>query len=280
MPIQVRLLDHSSDPIRSLYIAYRTCYSSLTPLEIADRIDDDRISRERMQAFIEERLQTGHASPLEQVWFEFLIAGVSRTFSHQFVRHRAGISFEQQSQRYVTFKRGEYPYTVPETIKRAGYSAQVEELFDRVGDLYQELLDAGVPGEDARFVLPNATNTNFKVTVNFAALLHICDLRLCTRAQWEFRKVASLMRAEVNRVYPELARYLQPKCGERRTGYCDEAIGDWQSCPIGRKRPHKQQVFELWGSYRRGDLAPLDDDDFRAIAAFPLEDAALHQPQR
>ncbi|GAC1407507.1 MAG: FAD-dependent thymidylate synthase [Chloroflexota bacterium] len=271
MTIQVRLLDHSHDPIRSLYIAYRTCYSALSPIDIAERIDDERISRERMQTFIEERLQTGHASPLEQVWFEFLIAGVSRTFSHQFVRHRSGISFEQQSQRYVTFKRGEYPYTVPETVKRAGYGERVSELFAQIGDVYQELLDAGVPGEDARFVLPNATNTNFKVTVNFAALLHICDLRLCTRAQWEFRKVASLMRAEINRLYPEIGSYLQPKCGERRTGYCDESMADWTGCPIGRKRPHKQQVFELWGSYRRGELAPLDEQDFRVIDQFSAE---------
>ncbi|MGI8551718.1 MAG: FAD-dependent thymidylate synthase [Dehalococcoidia bacterium] len=268
MTIQVRLLDHSHDPLRSLYIAYRTCYSSLSPIEIAERIDDERISRDRMQVFIEERLQTGHASPLEQVWFEFLIAGVSRTFSHQFVRHRAGISFEQQSQRYVIFKRGQYPYTVPETVKQAGYGERVGELFGQIGDLYQELLEAGVPGEDARFVLPNATNTNFKVTVNFAALLHICDLRLCTRAQWEFRKVASLMRAEINRPFPELGRYLQPKCGERRSGYCDESVGDWEGCPIGRKRPHKQQVFELWGSYRRGELAPLEEHDFRVIDEF------------
>ena len=50
---------------------------------------------------------------------------------------------------------------------------------------------------DARFLLPNATNTNFKVSVNYLELLHIADLRLCTRAQWEFRKVVSLMRAEV-----------------------------------------------------------------------------------
>lgn len=265
MTIQVRLLDYSHDPLRSLYIAYRTCYSALTPQQIADRIEDERISRERMQVFVEERLRTGHASPLEQVWFEFLIAGVSRTFSHQFVRHRAGISFEQQSQRYVTFKRGEYPYTVPETVRRAGYAERVQELFAQIGDLYEAMLADGVPGEDARFVLPNATNTNFKVTVNFAALLHICDLRLCTRAQWEFRKVAALMRAEINRVFPELARYLQPKCGELRVGYCDETLLDWQGCPIGRKRPHKKQVFELWGAYRRGELQPLGEEDFSLI---------------
>jgi thymidylate synthase (FAD) len=60
---------------------------------IADRIGSERITREQMQEFIEKRLETGHASPLEHVWFEFAIAGVSRAFSHQFVRHHIGISF-------------------------------------------------------------------------------------------------------------------------------------------------------------------------------------------
>ena len=266
MGIQVQLLDHSQDPFRSLYLAYRTCYSALTPIELARRVEDERITREEMLRFVDERLQTGHGSPLEQVWFEFLIAGVSRSFSHQFVRHRTGISFEQQSQRYVVFKGGRFPFTVPETIRRAGFEGRVDELFEQVGQLYEELVAAGVPGEDARFVLPNATSTNFKITVNFAELLHICDLRLCTRAQWEFRKVASLMRAEINRRFPELGRYLQPKCGERRAGFCDETVADWEKCAIGRKRPHKQQIFELWDSYRRGSLEPLEEPDFDLIA--------------
>src|ERR1700730_12063977 len=126
MAIQVRLLDHSHDPIRSLYLAYRTCYSALTPQQVVDRVEDERITHEQMEAFVEERLKTGHVSPLEQVWFEFAIAGVSRAFSHQFVRHRIGISFEQQSQRYVVYKRGRFPYTVPDTVERAGFRGRVE----------------------------------------------------------------------------------------------------------------------------------------------------------
>ncbi len=263
--INVKLLDHTKDPIRSLYLAYRTAYSALTPQQIDERIETERITREQMLDFIEKRLETGHSSPLEQCWFEFAISGVSRAFSHQFVRHRMGISFEQQSQRYVPFKKGEFPYTIPESVARAGFAHKMEELFDRLGQLYQEMLDAGVPAEDARFLIPNAANTNFKVVVNFQELLHIADLRLCTRAQWEFRKVVSLMRAEIHKKFPELARYLQPKCGERRWGYCDETIEDWQKCPIGRKRPHKKLLFELYDSYRRGELAPLEESDFQLI---------------
>ena len=265
MAIQVTLLSHSESPLRSLYMAYRTCYSQLTPQQVAARIEDDRITEAQMRQFIEERLKTGHASPLEQVWFEFGISGVSRAFSHQFVRHRVGISFEQQSQRYVTYKGGEFPYTVPETVRKAGMQDRMDELFDRVGELYEEMVAAGVPAEDARFLLPNATNTNFKITVNFQSLLHICDLRLCTRAQWEFRKVAALMRSEVNKVVPEMGRYLQPKCGELRLGYCDETEADWAACPIGRVRPHKDVLFRIYEAHRRGELQLLRDEDWDAI---------------
>jgi thymidylate synthase (FAD) len=275
MAIAVTLLSHSPDPIRSLYMAYRTCYSSLTPQQVAARIADERISRETMLAFVEERLKTGHTSPLEQVWFEFAISGVSRAFSHQFVRHRVGISFEQQSQRYVTYKGGRFPYTVPETVEKAGLAGEMERLFEEAGALYERMVAAGVPAEDARFLLPNATNTNFKVTVNLQSLLHICDLRLCTRAQWEFRKVAALMRAEVMKVEPVLGRMLQPKCGERRLGYCDEEYEAWEACPIGRVRPHKEVLFKVYESYRRGELQPLRDEDFRTI-----ESAAEPQPDR
>ena len=274
MAIQVTLIEYTKNPIRALYMAYRVCYSALTPQQVLDRIADERIPQEQMEEFVAERLKTGHTSPLEQVWFEFGIAGVSRAFSHQFVRHRIGISFEQQSQRYVTYKDGTFPYTVPATVERAGLDDEMRALFDQAGDLYQRMIEAGVPAEDARFLLPNATNTNFKISVNFLELLHIGDQRLCTRAQWEFRKVAALMRAEVMRQAPELGHFLQPKCGEKRMGYCDEDYDAWKACPIGRKRPHKQELFTLYDSYRKGELEDLGADDFAIIESQRIEGAA------
>jgi len=268
MAIQVTLLSRSENPLRSLYEAYRTCYSQLTPQQVHQRIEDERIGDDQMRDFIVERLKTGHASPLEQVWFEFAISGVSRAFSHQFVRHRVGISFEQQSQRYVTYKGGEFPYTIPDTVRRAGMDGEMAGLFEKVSELYEAMVAAGVPAEDARFLLPNATNTNFKITVNFQSLLHICDLRLCTRAQWEFRKVAALLRSEVMKAEPTLGKYLQPKCGEHRLGYCDESEKDWEACPIGRVRPHKDALFRLYDAHRRGELQPLGEDAWRAIETF------------
>lgn len=256
--MNVVLLSHTPEPIRALYLAYRVCYSRLAPEDILDEIDSGKISYDRMVSFVEERLQTGHASPLEQVVFEFLISGVSRAMTHQFVRHRIGISFEQQSQRYVTYAGGQFPYVVPPSVARdPDNEALFHQTMSIIGAAYAQLTKYGVPAEDARFLLPNAAASNLKVSVNLQELLHIGDLRLCTRAQWEFRKVVALMRAEVVRAVPLLGRMIQPKCGERRLGYCDEEFKDWEKCPLGRVRPHKSML--------PGKPQPLSDEHWVII---------------
>jgi hypothetical protein len=77
--------------------------------------------------------------------------------------------------------------------------------------------------------------------------------------------MVAMMRAEIKHVLPEIAVFLQPKCGENRMGYCDESLEDWQACPIGKKRPHKKLLFELYDAHRRGELAPLAEGDFEII---------------
>jgi len=263
--MQVLLIDYARAPLEKLYAAFRTCYSADSPLEIWDKIETAKITREKIREFIGERLKTGHASPLEQVVFWFAIAGVSRSLSHQFVRHRIGISFEQQSQRYVKFKQDKLAFVLPESWSRAGMDSEFAELLERTSDLYARALKAGIPAEDARFVLPNAAPTNFHVMVNFAEMLHICDLRLCVRAQWEIRRMVALMRAEIKKILPEIAVFLQPKCGENRMGYCDESLEDWQKCPLGRVRPHKSALFDLYERYGSRKSEALSDADFRAV---------------
>jgi thymidylate synthase (FAD) len=263
--MQVKLIDYARSPLEKLYAAFRTCYSADTPIEIWQKIEAEKISHEQIRAFIGERLKTGHASPLEQVVFWFAIAGVSRSLSHQFVRHRIGISFEQQSQRYVKFKQDKLAYLMPESWSRAKLDDKFGELLARTSELYAEALKAGIPAEDARFILPNAAPTNFHVMVNFAEMLHICDLRLCVRAQWEIRRMVALMRAEIKRVLPEIAVFLQPKCGENRMGYCDESLEDWAKCPLGRVRPHKAALFEMYEKHGSRKAQALSETEFRAV---------------
>jgi thymidylate synthase (FAD) len=263
--MQVQLIDYAQAPLEKLYAAFRTCYSADTPIEIWQKIEAEKIGHDRIREFVGERLKTGHASPLEQVVFWFAIAGVSRSLSHQFVRHRIGISFEQQSQRYVKFKQERLAYVMPESWTRAKLDDEFAGLLQKTSELYRRALDAGIPAEDARFILPNAAPTNFHVMVNFAEMLHICDLRLCVRAQWEIRRMVALMRAEIKRVLPEIAVFLQPKCGENRMGYCDESLEDWTKCPLGRVRPHKSALFELYEIYGRKKALALGDAEFREV---------------
>lgn len=261
--MNVILIDHARDPLTKLYGAYRVCYSPKTPEEVWADIAAEKVSPETIRAFVKERLATGHVSPLEQVVFWFGIDGVSRALSHQFVRHRIGISFEQQSQRYVRYKEDAFEFVSPPTIQKdLVVQLRYDKLMQHVSEFYQFALSRGIPAEDARFALPNATPTNFQVMVNLAELLHIGDLRLCHRAQWEIRYMVGLMRAAVRRAVPELAAVMQPKCGEARAGYCDESEKDYLACPLSKARPHKAALLALYES-KVGGTRKLADGDIQ-----------------
>ena len=224
-----------------IYTACRTCYSELPPEEIFRRATAGEIEPAKMQRLINGVIESGHGSTIEHVVFTFGITGVSRTLSHQLVRHRAGVAFDQQSQRYVTYKQA--ATMLPQTI--AGAEPELRERYEDQVDsamgLYGELVAAGIPGEDARFVFPNGTRTNLVMTTNLRALIHMSGLRLCTMAQWEIRRLFQLIRHEIFSVSPFLGSFLAPKCVP--LGYCDEMNNRDGHCPI---RPHKDQVLEAW----------------------------------
>ena len=224
-----------------IYTACRTCYSELLPQDIFQRAVDGQIDVQKMQKLISGVIESGHGSTIEHVVFTFGISGVSRTLSHQLVRHRAGVAFDQQSQRYVTYKG---PATMlPATIEDADppLRARYEDQVSGALEVYGDLVAAGIPGEDARFVFPNATRTNLVMTTNLRALIHMSGLRLCTMAQWEIRRLFQLIRQEIFQVSPFLGSFLAPKCVP--LGYCDEMGNRDQHCPI---RPHKDNVLAAW----------------------------------
>src|SRR2546429_3571287 len=164
--VDVQLLTHTPDPIRVMYVAFRTCYSKFTPQQIWADIESGKISEEKMKSFIFDKLKSGHSSPRTQVYFTFAVSGLSRAASHQLVRHNNGITFDQQSQRYYAFKEADFPYVVPETWEQAGLRDEYVAFMRRVGELYDQALKAGVPAEDAPFLPPNAAAPNRTFTVN------------------------------------------------------------------------------------------------------------------
>jgi thymidylate synthase (FAD) len=224
-----------------IYTACRTCYSEQDPDEIFRRSLAGDFDPLKMQKLISSVIESGHGSTIEHVVFTFAISGVSRTLSHQLVRHRAGVAFDQQSQRYVKFKGAAtmLPHSIAEGDE--GLRTRYEEQVDGALGLYGEMLAAGVPGEDARFIFPNATRTNLVMTTNLRALIHMSGLRLCTMAQWEIRRLFQLIRHEIFQVSPFLGSFLAPKCVP--LGYCDEMGNRDEHCPI---RPHKDNVLAAW----------------------------------
>ena len=138
MPLEVILIDWARDPLQE---ALRRLPHLLQPEDarrgLGRRSVTARISKPTIREFIAERLKTGHASPLEQVVFWFGISGVSRSLSHQFVRHRIGISFEQQSQRYVRYREDRLDYVRPKTWDKAGLGDEYDRLMGEITRVYR-----------------------------------------------------------------------------------------------------------------------------------------------
>ena len=122
-----------------IYTACRTCYSEQDPDEIFRRAVDGDFDPLKMQKLISSVIESGHGSTIEHVVFTFAISGVSRTLSHQLVRHRAGVAFDQQSQRYVKFKGAAtmLPHSIAEGDPdlRERYEEQVDGALGLYGEL-------------------------------------------------------------------------------------------------------------------------------------------------
>jgi len=150
--------------------------------------------------------------------FTFAVEEISRACSHQLVRHRLA-SYSQESQRYIEVDRLKELVVIPRTITEKG-SRLFDAFIDSAGETYNKLLEADVPREDARFVLPNATETSLLVTMDGRAIHHFFGLRCCNRAQWEIRDLADSMLVRVREVEPELFRQAGPYCYQ--LGKCPE----------------------------------------------------------
>lgn len=139
----------------------------------------------------------GHLSVFEVANIGFYISGISRSCSHQLVRHRL-MSFCQQSQRYtkVDVQSDDWYVTPPSIVNKELYSLTMRDA----ALTYQGLIQQGVKPEDARFVLPEATKTDISVYTNLREFFAFLDLREDPAAQWEIRNLANMMEDEVRRI--------------------------------------------------------------------------------
>ncbi|MCI6086044.1 FAD-dependent thymidylate synthase [Selenomonas sp.] len=211
--MKVKLLDYTPEPERVVAMAARLCYSAVGAEELSEKLSDEKV-----RAMVKKMVKLGHASTIEHVSFTFGVEGVSRVLTHQLVRHRIA-SYDQQSQRYVAAHGFQY-ITPPTIAANAEAKAKYDKLIADIRKTYDELTALGIPKEDARYVLANATETKILVTMNARSLLHFFNLRCCYRAQWEIRDLAYKMLAEVKKVAPTLFHNAGASCVN--TGRCPE----------------------------------------------------------
>lgn len=187
--MKVTLIRQTENPIELIAEAASICYDSdpANPLGLVKHL-----------------YRNGHHSPFEHVYFTFLLEGVSRSFSHQIVRQRHA-SPTQRSQRYCSEE--DFEVVAPQSV--AGLQVfwdAIEKIYDAYDAMTKKY---GVPNEDARAILPNACATKLYFSLNLRELMHICNFRLCSRAQKEIRDVVAAMREAVD---PSLHWMLKPKC--------------------------------------------------------------------
>lgn len=211
--MDVRLLNHTPDPERAIAAAARLCYAPVGAAELTETMSGEAVRR-----VLKTIITSGHTSALEHASYTFAIDGVSRALTHQLVRHRLA-SYNQQSQRYVTYA-SEPAFVTPPSVAGDPAVAETFAAATRAAfDAYRALVDAGVPAEDARYLLPNAMETKIVVTMNIRELLHFFELRCCKRAQWEIRDLALAMLALAEPTAPYIFMDAGASC---RRGPCRE----------------------------------------------------------
>lgn len=143
----------------------------------------------------------GHLATLRFAHAVFHISGISRICSHQFVRSKH-LDFLQRSQRYCKEDSAQFVY--PGTP----YDTVISGIYQVSQRVYNDLIAQGVRKEDARFVLPEGTQTELVVCGNLQAWLDFIKLRADKHAQWEIRQVAKTINNELNKHCPNIFHFM------------------------------------------------------------------------
>lgn len=178
---------------------------------------------------------SGHTRTAEYPDVHMVIDGYSARAIRELYTHIIGTTRLQSSTRYVDAANmnvdNEFYY--PPTLKDDS-KEKYKTALENVMTSYKELEDLGIPKEDVANLLPLGMHSKIVFKINLRALMHLANMRLCTRAYKEIRVMMNEMKNQLRKLSDEWAwicdNLLVPKCDA--TGFCDEA----KSC--GR-RPKK-----------------------------------------
>lgn len=226
-PLRLALPAHVPQGQAVALTAIRTCYAHIKPTEIVssegakyfgEPAKDGEAGTEA-DRLIRHITRSGHLSTLEHLSYTFAVEGLSRAALAQLTRHRVGFSFSVQSQRFVKFgsgdKSGGFDYVVPESVVSDKSKLGLFELMmAAMQETYDDLRKQGIPAEDARAVLPQASACNLTMTVNLRSLLDFYAKRgPSTHAQSEIKALATQLKEAVIAVEPWTAQFFEEVAG-------------------------------------------------------------------
>ena len=187
---------------------------------------------------LDKAIHSGHTAVMEFVDYVFAIDGISRSCLAQLTRHRMA-SFCVMSQRHADM--GDFKYIMPESIENSDHeiwslysfdmmdmSNAYDQLMRVISQFYKDMVNSGIPMEDARYILPNACTTNIIMKINARSLANFLSLRMCNKAQWEIRELADKIYRIVSKETPIVSNYFGPNC------WFDGCKEDY---PCGNPRP-------------------------------------------
>ena len=213
----VHLLWMTPDPFGAIAAACRM-YEGKPTYSLSEITDDDR------QHYWMQARSTHLTAPLEFVKFHFFIEGIDRAFTHQMVRQRTAV-YAQESMRFAVKENMAAETPRPPAVAADKHAQEVwDETIEQIANAYNHLVNNGIPAEEARGLLPHAATTRLHYCTDLRALLEHAGNRLCTQAQFHWRKVFMLIAQAISNhdpvgdasepfwQYQELASGFRPVC--------------------------------------------------------------------
>lgn len=210
--MRVKLVAFTPNPDQVCAAAAQTSFKPDSPIDLFEKM-----TKEKAASVLRRVIGYGHVSVVEHANFTFAIEDVSRVLEVQLVRHRIA-SYTIKSGRY---NKSHCDIVIPPRIAENKEALEkVDEFVEYNKKLIQDLLNAGIPSEDARMLSPQGIKTNIVLTMNARELLHFFKLRCCARAQWEIRQLADEMLKQSKAAAPIIFENAGPSCVQ--LGYCPE----------------------------------------------------------
>lgn len=170
-------------------------------------------------------IEQNHGRVMEFTNILFTFDGYSAKVIRELFRNKAGTSELQASTRYIEYSK-DFDYVVPHSVKANPEAFDVwERTINSICQGIVKLEELGIPNEDRTNLLPLAYATKGVYQINLRELLHVCRVRLCTSAYWEYRMFMQHLLNEIKEVSDEwrfiVENYCKPKCDF--DGHCSEA---------------------------------------------------------